>query len=88
MILIGGTTILLSGIITTLLVFRLNTIKCNKDKWDIFEWFFAVLFGWLGVIYILLEYSEPLAGRCHKKEKKRKKAKKAKEDKFQNKKYI
>jgi len=86
MIIIGGTTILLSGIITTLLVFILNVNKCNKDKWDIFEWFIAILFGWIGVIYILLEYGSSLVGGCPKKEKKRKKAKK--EDKSQNKKYI
>lgn len=71
----------LTTILTTVMVLKINHYlnACNKSssskKWDIVEWFFAVIFGWVGVVYILISYSGEIFSFCTKAKVKVKKEK-------------
>ena len=78
MITLGGFTFALSTIIVTIMILKINIYadKCGKynKSWDFVEWFFAVIFGWVSVVYILVTYaSELFTFSCPKKSKKKKK---------------
>lgn len=49
-------------ILIMVLVINSNLEKLNKcnEKWDILETIIAMLFGWIGVFYILIQYGEYL----------------------------
>lgn len=52
------TAISLSTMIITILVILMNIRATEEDKWDIIEYIFAVVFGWISVVYILITYNK------------------------------
>ena len=53
------TTFSLSTIIITILVIFINMrATVEDDRWDIFEYIFAIIFGWIAVVYILIAYNK------------------------------
>ena len=60
-----GLGISLSTILITILVIIINSKISNpndSDKWDIVEYLFAIFFGWIAVVYILLTYGKYIFG--------------------------
>lgn len=52
------TTISLSTILITILIIMINMRAPEEDKFDIIEYVFAIIFGWIAVIYILITYNK------------------------------
>lgn len=52
------TAISLSTMLITILVILMNIRATEEDKWDIIEYIFAVVFGWISVVYILITYNK------------------------------
>lgn len=53
------TSISLSTILITILVILINArATVEDDRWDIIEYIFAVVFGWIAVVYILIRYNK------------------------------
>lgn len=53
------TSISLSTILITILVILINArATVEDDRWDIIEYIFAVVFGWIAVVYILITYNK------------------------------
>lgn len=60
-----GLGISLSTILITILIIIINSKISNpndSDKWDIVEYIFAIIFGWIAVVYILLTYGKYIFG--------------------------
>ena len=57
-----GLGISLSTILITILIIIINLRAPDSDKWDIVEYIFSVIFGWIAVVYILLTYSKYIFG--------------------------
>ena len=60
-----GLGISLSTILITILIIIINSKISNpndSDKWDIVEYIFAIIFGWIAVVYILLTYGRYIFG--------------------------
>ena len=51
-------SISLSTILITIIVIIMNIRAPEEDKWDIIEYIFALIFGWLAVVYILIKYNK------------------------------
>lgn len=70
-----------TAFITIASIIKINMYldACNKPKssrkWDFVEAFFALMFGWIGVLYIFFEYSTELFTNCTKEKMKQKKKK-------------
>ena len=48
-----------STLIITFLVILINMrATVESDRWDIIEYIFAVIFGWIAVVYILITYNK------------------------------
>lgn len=47
-------------IITTLLIVKINYSAKGSRRWDLLEWFIAILFGWVSIVLILIEYPREL----------------------------
>lgn len=48
-----------STLIITFLVILINMrATVEDDRWDIIEYIFAVVFGWIAVVYILITYNK------------------------------
>lgn len=52
------TSISLSTILITILVILLNIRAPEEDKFSIIEYIFALVFGWIAVVYILITYNK------------------------------
>jgi hypothetical protein len=52
------TTISLSTILITILIIMINMRAPEEDKFDIIEYIFAIIFGWIAVVYILITYNK------------------------------
>lgn len=48
----------LSTILITIFVIIMNMRAPEEDKWDIVEYIFAIIFGWIAVVYILITYNK------------------------------
>lgn len=48
----------LSTILITIIVIIMNIRVPEEDKWDIIEYIFAIIFGWIAVVYILIKYNK------------------------------
>ena len=60
-----GLDISLSAILIPILVIIINSKISNpndSDKWGIVEYLFAIFFGWIAVVYILLTYGKYIFG--------------------------
>ena len=57
-----GLGISLSTILITILIIIINLRAPDSDKWDIVEYIFAIIFGWIAVVYILLTYGKYIFG--------------------------
>lgn len=68
------------GIIVVLMILKINHyIDNNPDnidnsKWDFIETVFGVIFGWITIIYILIEYQKELFGPIKNKEERHEKS--------------
>lgn len=51
-------SISLSTILITIIVIIMNIRAPEEDKWDIIEYIFAIIFGWIAVVYILIKYNK------------------------------
>ena len=51
-------SISLSTILITIIVIIMNIRAPEEDKWDIIEYIFAIIFGWVAVVYILIKYNK------------------------------
>lgn len=51
-------SISLSTLIITFLVIIINLSADELDKWNIIEYIFAVIFGWVAVVYMLMSYGK------------------------------
>jgi len=57
-----GLGISLSTILITILVITINTRAPEEHKWNIVEYIFAIIFGWIAVVYILITYNKYIIG--------------------------
>lgn len=48
----------LSTILITILIIIINMRAPEEDKWDIIEYIFALIFGWIALVYILITYNK------------------------------
>lgn len=51
-------SISLSTILITIIVIIMNIRAPEEDKWDIIEYIFVIIFGWIAVVYILIKYNK------------------------------
>ena len=51
-----------STLIITFLVILMNIRALKEDKFSIIEYIFALVFGWIAVVYILLTYGKYIFG--------------------------
>lgn len=51
-------SISLSTILITIIVIIMNIRAPEEDKWGIIEYIFAIIFGWIAVVYILIKYNK------------------------------
>lgn len=49
-----------SSIVVVLMVLKVNMRLSEQNKWDFLETLIAVLFGWIGALYILMSYFDEL----------------------------
>lgn len=52
------TTISLSTLLITILVILMNIRAPEEDRWDIIEYIFAIILGWIAIVYILITYNK------------------------------
>lgn len=52
------TIISLSTILITILIIMINMRAPEEDKFNIIEYIFAIIFGWIAVVYILITYNK------------------------------
>lgn len=49
-----------SIIVVVLMILKVNMRLSDENKWDFLESLIAVLFGWIGALYILMTYFNEL----------------------------
>ena len=49
-----------SSIVVVLMVLKVNMRLSEPNKWDFVETLIAVVFGWIGALYILMSYFDEL----------------------------
>ena len=49
-----------SSIVVVLMIIKVNMRLREQSKWDFIESLVAVLFGWIGALYILMTYFDEL----------------------------